>query len=260
MDALQCDWGGMHVDLQPGTAPALVMCNSLGTDLRMWDGVLASLPQGRSCLRMDKRGHGLSDRAPGPYGLSDLAGDVLAAMDHAGQERAVILGCSIGGLIALHLALMAPDRVLALVLSNTAPKLGTPEMWAARTRGVEERGMEAMSAEIIPRWFGPDMLNRSEARLWHNLLQRTDPQGYVAACEAIAGADVTARLGEITQPALVVGGRHDKTTPPETVLHLKAALPCADFVLFERSGHLPAIEEPAAFAGILNEFMERVAA
>lgn len=258
MQVLQRDWGMMHIDRRNSGGTQLVFINSLGTDLRMWDAVIPRLPEGWSSLRMDKRGHGVSETAPQGYGIPDLAGDVLAAMDHAGVERAVIVGCSIGGLIAQHIALMAPERVTGLVLSNTAPMLGPADGWHSRIDGVRLNGMGAMADGILPRWFGPAMLARPEARLWRTLLARADTEGYIATCAAIAGTDITTRLGEITQPALVIGGQHDQATPPEVVQALAGALPRADLVMFEETGHLPAIEAPEAFTAALVSFVERI--
>ncbi len=258
MKALARGWGTMHMNLAEGTGAALVMINSLGTDLRMWDAVAAGLPDDWSCLRMDKRGHGLSETAPAGYGIPDLAEDVTAAMDDAGIDRAVIVGCSIGGLIAQHIALMAPDRVTGLVLSNTAPVLGSDQLWQDRIAGVRGTGLATMADGILQRWFGPEMLARPEAALWRTLLARTNAEGYIATCAAIAGTDITARLGEITQPALVIGGRHDQTTPPDVVKALAGALPRADLIVFEEAGHLPAVECPAAFTAALVNFVERI--
>ena len=257
--ALKCDWGTMHLNRSEGDDVALVFINSLGTDLRMWDAVASRLPQDWTQLRMDKRGHGLSQTAPQGYGIPGLAEDVIAAMDHARIDEAVIVGCSVGGLIAQHIALMAPQRVTGLILSNTAPVLGAAENWHARIDGVRESGMVAMADGILPPWFGPAMLERPEAALWHTLLARTDAEGYIATCAAIAGTDITDRLGEITQPALVIGGQHDLATPPEVVEGLARNLPRADLVMFETTGHLPAVEEPIAFAEALVKFVERIA-
>jgi 3-oxoadipate enol-lactonase len=258
MQALKRDWGTTHLRATDGEGVALVFINSLGTDLRMWDDVVALLPAGWSNLRMDKRGHGLSSTAPQGYGIPELAEDVLAAMDHIGLAQAVIVGCSIGGLIAQHIALMAPDRVIGLVLSNTAPMLGNADSWLSRIEGVRANGMAAMADGILQRWFGPDMLATLETDLWRALLTRTDTEGYIATCAAIAGTDITDRLGEITQPALVIGGYHDQATPPDVVEKLAAALPRSDFVMFDRTGHLPAVEQPKEFAHTLMNFVERI--
>ncbi len=260
MHAFTRPWGTQHLSQTEGEGTALVFLNSLGTDLRMWDAVCTRLPQGWTTLRMDKRGHGLSETAPEGYGIPDLAEDVLAAMDHAGIERAVIVGCSIGGLIAQHIALMTPERVIGLVLSNTAPQLGPAEGWLSRIEAIRTKGMAAMAEGVLPRWFGPDFLTHPDAALWRTMLARTDQDGYIATCAAIAGTDITARLSEITQPALVIAGKHDLATPPTVVEALARALPRADFMMFETTGHLPAIETPDAFTQALVRFVERITA
>lgn len=259
MHALTRDWGTMHISHKAGDDISLVFINSLGTDLRMWDSVCSRLPPHWGTLRMDKRGHGLSDTAPQGYGIPELAEDVIAAMDDAGFDIAVLVGCSIGGLIAQHIALMAPEKVQGLVLSNTASMLGAAEGWHARIDGLRENGMAAMAKGILPRWFGPKMLANPNAALWRTLLARTDQDGYIATCAAIAGTDITDRLGEITQPALVFGGKHDLATPPEIVEALARNLPRADLVMFEETGHLPAIEAPEVFTEALTKFVERIA-
>jgi len=262
MHAQIFDWGAMHVakrdsDRPDVGGPDLVFINSLGTDLRMWDAVLARLPSSWSALRMDKRGHGLSSTAPEGYGIPELAQDVIDAMDAAQLGQVVLVGCSIGGLIAQHIALMVPDRVQALVLSSTASKLGPAEGWLDRIDAIKGNGMAPMAEGILPRWFGPDMLENPDAALWRTLLGRTDQEGYVATCRAIAGTDVTDRLPEITQPSLVIAGEHDLATPPAVVEALARALPRANFVMFP-TGHLPAIETPDAFSQALIRFVERI--
>jgi 3-oxoadipate enol-lactonase len=260
MQALKLDWGSMHLNLSKAAddGQCLVFLNSLGTDLRMWDAVCARLPKDWTTLRMDKRGHGLSDTAPSGYGIPDLAQDVLAAMDHARIDRAVIVGCSIGGLIAQHLALMAPERVTGLVLSNTAPMLGAADAWLARIEAIRKAGMAPMADSILPRWFGPAFLANPDAALWRTMLARTDQAGYIATCNAIAGTDITARLPEIAAPALVFAGKYDLATPPAVVEALAGALPTAELILFETTGHLPAIETPDAFAKALIRFVKRI--
>lgn len=257
MQALKRDWGTMHIDHRKGGGPQLVFVNSLGADLRMWDATVESLPADWACLRMDKRGHGLSDRSSSDYGVPDLADDVLAAMNNAGMDGAYIIGCSVGGLIAQHVALAAPNRVIGLVLSNTAPILGAADLWRNRIDEIRSSGMAAMTDAILQRWFGPAMLARPESQLWRTLLARADPEGYIATCAAIADADITDQLGGILQPVRVIGGRHDLATPPAVVRALTDALPRADLVMFEAAGHLPAIEEPKAFSDSLMDFIER---
>ncbi|GAA3876942.1 3-oxoadipate enol-lactonase [Celeribacter arenosi] len=257
MEALTTNWGVMNLERSQGTGPALVFVNSLGTDLRMWDDVISRLPHDWATLRMDKRGHGLSSTAPEGYTIPDLANDVIAAMDHAGIERAIIVGCSIGGLIAQHIALIAPARVVSLVLSNTSSVLGTAEAWQDRIDAIRANGMADMADKILPRWFGPDFLARPEATLWRTMLAHCDVDGYTATCDAIAGTDITERMQDITQPALVIGGAYDLATPPNVVRALAEILPASDLIIFETTGHLPAVEAPEAFTAALTGFVER---
>lgn len=258
MKALELDWGTMHVEVSHGEGPALVFLNSLGTDLRMWDDVCARIPSNWSTLRMDKRGHGLSETGPEGHGIGDLASDVLHAMDFAAIERAVIIGCSVGGLIAQHIALMKPERVQGLVLSNTAPALGSPERWLSRINTISEAGMASVSNEIIQLWFGPAFLETAEVTLWNALLKRTDQSGYIACCRAIADADITGKVSEISCPSLVLAGQHDRATPPAVVQALAHALPRAEYQEFRTAGHLPAVEVPCLFAAALEGFVERI--
>ena len=185
-------------------------------------------------------------------------GPSTRAQQDAGIARAILVGCSIGGLIAQHVALMAPERVVGLVLSNTASQLGAADGWLSRIEAIRAQGMAAMAEGILPRWFGPAFLARPEAALWRTLLARTDQEGYIATCGAIAGTDITDRLSAISQPALVFGGQYDLATPPEVVEALARSLPDAELVMFETTGHLPAIEAPAPFSEALVKFVKRI--
>lgn len=256
MRALTRPWGTLHlrVDGAPDCGTPWVFLNSLGTDLRMWEAVLPFLPRGVA-LRLDFRGHGLSAVAPAPFGIADLVDDVLAAMDACGLARARIVGCSVGGLVAQRLARTAPERVAALVLSNTAPRIGTPEAWAERVATVEAGGMSAIADAIIARWFGPPMHDRPEAALWRAMLERTPAAGYAALCHAIAAEDLTAEVGAIDRPCLVIAGGADGATPPAQVRALAEAVPGAAFVEIAEAGHLPAVETPEAFARALSSFI-----
>lgn len=259
MPAIAMTWGVMHYTEQGQPVagrPSVVFLNSLGTDVRMWDAVLPYLADGTHVLRLDKRGHGLSETASGNVDIAGLADDVRDLMDDRGVTRAIIVGCSVGGLIAQTIALAAPSLVAGLVLSNTAPKLGAAQMWEDRIAAIEAGGMGPMAAPIIDRWFGPEFRASADVAPWRVLLAHTDVQGYIALCRAIAGADITDLVGQIETPALVIGGTYDQTTPPATVQALADALPNASFHLIEGAGHIPAIEAPQAFGPLMKEFIE----
>src|SRR4051812_17105433 len=135
--------------------PIIVFINSLGTDSRIWHHVLPKLVGDFTVLTYDKRGHGLSSLGNPPYSIDDHAADLAALLDHLQLSNVIVCGLSVGGLIAQGLYATRPDLVRALILSNTAHKIGTPEMWAARIAAVEENGIGSILGAIMERWFTP---------------------------------------------------------------------------------------------------------
>ncbi|MFZ9950118.1 MAG: 3-oxoadipate enol-lactonase [Gemmobacter sp.] len=236
--------------------PAVVFANSLGTDLRLWDSIVPRLPPGLRIIRFALRGHGLSECPEGPYSMDDLGADAAGLIEALCCGPVVFGGLSIGGMIGQHLAARRPDLVRALVLSNTAPRMGTPEMWAARMAAIRAGGIAALEGAILDRWFGPAFRARPEAQLWGAMLARTPPAGYLGCCAAIAGADLTATTAALRLPVLVIGGSADGASPPEAVCAMAAAIPGAACHIIDGAGHLPCVEDPAAFAAILIPFLK----
>lgn len=251
MHVLMRPWGAMHYSATgPTDAPAVVFANSLGTDFRVWDALLPLLPKGLRLVRFDKRGHGLSQRGP-DEGIEGFAEDAIALINAQTRGPVVFVGLSIGGLIAQAVAARYP--LAGLVLSNTAAKLGTAESWTARVDAIRAGGMEAIAEGVMERWFSPTFHARAP---WQRMLECTDPQGYIAACRALAQADLTKTTRALRLPTLVIGGDADGASPPEVVRATAALIPDAEFHLIA-SGHLPPVEAPIAMAAILNPFLER---
>lgn len=235
----------------------VVFANSLGTDLRLWDALLDHLPQsGFRYIRYDKRGHGLSDCPPPPYAIRDLSGDVGALIDTLGLGPVIFVGLSIGGMIGQDLAATRPDLVRALVLSNTAAKMGTPEMWRQRIEAITQEGVGALAPAILDRWFAPRFRNTPEAGAWQHMLARTPKAGYLGCCAAIAEADLTTQTATLTLPSLAIVGDHDGASPPETVAATAALISGTPCHVIADTGHLPCAEDPAAYAAILTPFLE----
>ncbi|MFN4060317.1 MAG: 3-oxoadipate enol-lactonase [Paracoccus hibiscisoli] len=257
MLALTRPYGVLHYRLDgPAGAPVVVMANSLGTDLRLWDAVMPLLPAGLRYLRYDKQGHGLSDLG-GADRLQDHVDDVVALIDQVAGGPVVMVGLSIGGLIAQRLASTRPDLVRALVLSNTAARLGTPAGWQDRIAAVHAGGTAAIADAVMERWFAAPFRATPELALWRTMLARTGTPGYVAACRALAGADQTQATAALRLPALVVAGGADGASPPDLVAATARLIPGAAFHLIPGTGHLPCVETPAAHAAILAPFIER---
>jgi 3-oxoadipate enol-lactonase len=176
--------------------PPLVFVHSLGSDLRIWDGVVPHLAADYRLVRYDFRGHGLSSCPPGPYKIEDFSRDLAALLDHTGIERCTLVGISIGGQIALRSALDHPDRVTALVLADTSARIATSEFWQTRVAAIREKGLPAVAEGILPRWFAGNYAEAHPAayRGYFHMLSRTPEEGYIGACEALAAADLRADL------------------------------------------------------------------
>ncbi|MFN4154460.1 MAG: 3-oxoadipate enol-lactonase [Paracoccaceae bacterium] len=256
MQTLSRPWGAMHIRIDgPENGPAVVFANSLGTDLRLWDAVLPLLPPGLRLIRYDKRGHGLSDLG-GNASLDDLAADAIALIEATNAAPVIFVGLSIGGLIAQNVAARRPDLLRALVLSNTAARLGTAESWQARIEAVRTQGLPAIADAVMERWFAPAFRVTPAVAPWRNMLCRTPADGYIAACNALAAADQTAATAQLRLPTLVIAGDADGASPPEIVQATAALIPGAAFHIIEGAGHLPCVEAPDAWAALLSPFLK----
>lgn len=259
MQALSRPFGNLHVQVDgPADGPTVVFANSLGTDLRLWDKVIPLLPPGFRYIRYDKRGHGLSDCPPGPYAMGALVRDAERLMEALGVRDAVFVGLSIGGMIAQGLAVKRLDLVRALVLSNTAAKIGTAEMWQARIAAARAGGLEALGDAVMERWFSKGFRTTPELAAWCAMMVRTPLEGYVGCCAAIAGTDFYTTTASLRLPAMVIAGSEDGSTPPDLVRETAELIPGADFRLIRGAGHLPCVEAPEAYAAHLSEFLARV--
>lgn len=261
MQILIRPWGAMHFrDEIVAEGPAqgtVVFSNSLGTELRLWDALLPLLPAGLRVIRYDKPGHGLSDLPATPVSIESLAEDAAALIEHCAPQGPVIfVGLSIGGLIGQQLAASRPELLSALVLSNTAAKIGTAESWTDRIAAVHRDGLAAMADAVLERWFAPAFRATPALAPWRNMLVRTPAEGYAAACGAIAAADLTARTATLALPVLVIAGSLDGATPPALVEATARLVPGARFAVIEGAGHLPPAEATAAFAALLTPFLE----
>jgi 3-oxoadipate enol-lactonase len=251
-------WLHAAADIRPGGRNVLYI-NSLGSDLRIWEGVVGRLAAaGYGALRYDLRGHGLSDLGAPPKLIADHVADALGLMDAFGLRSAAVCGVSVGGVIALGLAQAAPPRVERLVLSNTGAKIGTPEMWNPRIAAVEQGGVAAVTEAVLARWF-PDKLRAADApevALARNMLSRTLPAGYVATCVALRDSDLTEAAKGVTVPALCVAGSEDGSTPPSLVRTLSGLVPGAEYAEIEGAGHLPCLQTPEVFAERVLAFLK----
>ena len=234
----------------------VLFANSLGTDLRLWDAVIPHLSEGLRIIRYDKRGHGLSECPPAPYSMDDLVADAEGVIEALGLAPVIFIGLSIGGMIGQRLAAKRPDLVKALVLSNTAARMGEPAMWHDRMTAIRKGGVSSLETAILDRWFGADFRRSDDARLWGAMLSRTPTEGYLGCCAAISETDLTDETATLRLPTLAIAGSQDGASPPELVKATAALIPGANLQVIEGAGHLPCVEAPATFGSILKRFLK----
>ena len=230
----------------PEEAPALLLCNSLGTTLEMWAPQVSALTENYRLVRYDQRGHGRSPVPPGPYSIEDLGRDALALLDGLGIERVSFCGLSIGGMVGLWLAIEAPERVQRLVLCCTAPTLPPREQWLERAATVRAQGVSAIADAVVARWFTP-AAPPALRETFRTMLVETPAEGYAACCEALADLDLRDRLGAIAAPTLVVTGAEDPVAPPEAGELLTTSISGARHATVSGAAHIANAEQPATF-------------
>ena len=244
-------------DGDPAGAP-LVFANSLGTDLRLWDDVLPLLPQGLRIIRYDKRGHGLSSCPPAPYSMGALVTDAERLLDHLGVRDCVFVGLSIGGMIAQGLAVKRLDLVRGMVISNTAARIGTAQMWEDRIAAVRAGGIEALADAVMERWFSKAFRGTEALAAWRNMLVRQPAEGYMGCGAAISGTDFYTTTATLTLPTLAIAGAEDGSTPPDLVRETAELVKGSRFHLLRGAGHLPCVEKPGEYAELLTEFLQEI--
>jgi 3-oxoadipate enol-lactonase len=238
--------------------PPLVFINSLGTSLGIWDEVAEKLAGRYRIVRYDKRGHGLSEAPPPPYALTDHVADLVGLLDHLKIDRAAVVGLSVGGLIAQGLAALHPERVAALVLSDTAHKIGTREGWDDRIDLVARKGLAAIADDIMPRWFTPAFRKPDNAAYagYRTMFLRSPVDGYVGTCAALRDADLTESTRALALPTLCIVGEHDGSTPPDLVRSTASLIRNSEFRIIPGAGHIPCVEQPDAIVSLIGGFLK----
>jgi len=253
-------WNGLtiHYALEgTGEGNPLVFVNALGTDLRIWDGVVPHLTDRYPVLRFDKRGHGLSDCPPAPYTIHDFSTDLLGLLDQFEIRQAIAVGISVGGMIVLDFAASWPERVSSMVLCDTAPVIGTADLWNDRINKLRKHGMESMVEAILARWFAPPFKEKSPAAYQgcYNMLTRMPLEGYIGTCEALRDADLIEAAKTIKTRTLILCGTEDVSTPPDAVRGLVDLMPNAEFHEIPGAGHSICIEQPDLVAEQIERFL-----
>lgn len=242
----------------PRDAPVVVLSNSLGTDLTMWDEQVSALRERFRVLRYDQRGHGGTRPVEaGPYTLDRLGSDVLNLLDELELERVHFAGVSLGGMTGMWLAENAPDRIDRLALICTSAELGPPSKWTDRAALVREKGTGALVEPSLATWFTPALADRADVvAKFGGMLDACDDEGYAGCAESISTMDILDDLGTITAPTLAVAGAQDPATPPEHAERIAAAVPGSRVEVIADAAHLANVEQSETVNRLLVDHFE----
>jgi 3-oxoadipate enol-lactonase len=238
------------------TAPALMLCNSLGTDLHLWDPQAAEWARRFRLVRYDRRGHGRSGLGSAPRTTERLGRDALAVMDALGLEKVHWCGLSMGGMVGQWLAANAPRRIGRLILSNTSAYFADKARWNDRIQAVREKGLDSIADTVMKLWFSADFRARAPETIarMRQMLTATPVEGYIASCEAVRDMDHRPLLPKIKAPTLIIAGKHDHTTPLEMAEAMRAQIPGAALAVID-AAHIANVEQPAAYSETVMKFL-----
>jgi len=236
--------------------PTLMLSNSLGATLQMWEPQMRALTQLFRVIRYDRRGHGRSGVPPGPYSMERFGRDVIAILDDLNIDKTHWCGLSMGGMVGQWLAANAPERLGKLVLANTACYYPDPTNWLNRIKAIRDGGMAAVADTVIAAWLTADFRER-EPQIAANLksmLLATPVEGYLACCEALSTLDQRELLTRIRAPTLVIAGRHDTSTPIAAGEMIRSKIGGASLTILD-AAHISNVEQPHAFTDAVVGFL-----
>jgi len=247
----------IHTEVEgPDSAPVLMLSNSLGTNLHMWDQQVAPFTRHFRLVRYDRRGHGKSSVPKGPYTMERLGRDVLAVLDGLGIAKINWCGLSMGGMVGMWLGANAGNRIDKLILSNTSSFFPDKTLWDGRIKLVRDKGLEAIVDANMERWFTKEFRDRAPPELTkiRAMFLATKVEGYVGCGEAIRDMDHRPLLSKISAPTLVIAGKHDPATPLEGNEFIKQHILGAKIAVLE-AAHIANMEQPQVYTDTVLGFL-----
>jgi len=257
MPLIDADGTPINVEIEgKADAPVLVLSNSLGTNLHMWDEQAKALAKHFRVVRYDQRGHGKSGVPDGVYSIERLSRDVLAILDALEIQRAHFCGLSMGGMTGMWLGCHAPERLDKLVLSNTAPKALGPDAWNARIQAVRANGVASIADGVMGAWFTKEFHEREPKKVaWiKEMFSATPLQGYVGCCGGIRDMDQREAISQIKVPTLIIAGRQDNATPLSAAEFMASQIAGSKLVVLD-AAHISNVEQSDRYTATLEEFL-----
>jgi 3-oxoadipate enol-lactonase len=255
------DAGGFGINVKvegPESAPVLMLSNSISADLSMWDPQAPEFARHFRLIRYDRRGHGKSGVPKAPYSMEAMGRDVLAVLDALGVKTMTWCGLSMGGMVGQWLGANAPERIEKLILCNTHYYYEDKGPWNDRIKAAREKGMAALAAPFMERWFTKDFREGHPAVIEKMIASfaATPVEGFVGCCAAGRDMDHRELLGRIKAPTLVIAGRQDMATPLAANEQICAKIPGASITVLDTS-HISNLGQPQAFTKAVLEFLKR---
>jgi pimeloyl-ACP methyl ester carboxylesterase len=249
---------GTHYEIT-GRGEPLVLVHGLGSSARDWELQIPFFARNFQVVAYDVRGHGRSDKPPGPYGIPLFAQDLAGLINALDIGAAHIVGISLGGMIGFQLAVDSPELVRSLVVVNSLPEMvvRTPQQWVQVVRRllvVRFFGMRKMG-EVLARSLFPEA-GQEEAR--SALIERwaeNDPRAYRETGRAIVGWSISDRLEEIACPVLVITADQDYTPVEAKAVYAKK-LRMGKLIVIEHSRHATPVDQPEAFNDAVMAFLQ----
>jgi 3-oxoadipate enol-lactonase len=239
----------------PEDAPVVVLSNSMGATLEMWDPQIPVLAEHLRVVRYDHPGHGGStvDDATDAAGIEGFGRQVLTFLDNLEVDRFSFCGLSLGGMVGMWLAVNAPERLDRLVLCATSAKAGPPQPFLDRAQAVRDGGVEVLGDGALGMWFTPGYVDAHPGAglLFWRMRTQLQAEGYAQACEAAAGFDFQDRLADITAPTLILAGANDLAITEEHAAALERGIPGARLVVIPDAAHLLNIEQPETVSALI---------
>jgi 3-oxoadipate enol-lactonase len=233
----------LHHRIDGDAERVVVMSGSIGSTTEMWEAQIVALTPHFRVIRVDHPGHGGSPLLE-TRTIESIAHEVLTLLDELDIPRFSFCGLSLGGAIAMRLALDVPERIERLVLVATGARIATPDFWEERAATVRHRGLEAIVDAAMERWFTPTF---GDVRRYRAMLLSNQAEGYARCCEALRGWDARGELGVLCAPTLAVAGRDDPATPPSDLKAITAEIRGTHLVTIDDARHLVNVEQPEAF-------------